>query len=184
MAGLDVDLGIFFDGFGVGVVVVAVDVDVDAADRVDRAHEAEEVDVDDVVDRQAWAFFDDPQGSAWATLWSIGGVGTFRSRRRGFRTFRSRGPTSARSVPVGTKLQQQRRPERPGSSGQARALVGADDEDVLGLRRRWSSPGSARPCSLRRPLWERAGRRCCRGRAGCWSRSPRRRRRRSPAPRG
>ena len=48
--------------FRVGVVVAAVDVDVDAADRVDGADEAEVVDVDDVVDRQAGQFLDHLKG--------------------------------------------------------------------------------------------------------------------------
>ena len=52
VAGLDVDVAYCGGGQpGILVVVAAVDVDVDAADRVDDAAEALEVDVDDVVDR-------------------------------------------------------------------------------------------------------------------------------------
>ena len=52
IAGLDVDLVVVPGAGGgvVAVVVAAVDVDVDAVDLVDRAGEAREVDVDEVVD--------------------------------------------------------------------------------------------------------------------------------------
>ena len=50
VAGLQVDLLVVVGGVGVAVQVAAVDVDVDAADRVDRAGEAFEVDIDDMVD--------------------------------------------------------------------------------------------------------------------------------------
>ena len=78
VAGLDVDFRVLLGGrhAGVGVVVAAVDVDVDAADRVDGADEAEEVDVDDVVDRQPGQLLDHLQGQLRPAV-GVGGVELF-----------------------------------------------------------------------------------------------------------
>ena len=56
------------------VVVVAVDVDVDAPDRVHRLVEPREVDVDDVVDRDAEELLDRLEGLASGPAERVGGV--------------------------------------------------------------------------------------------------------------
>ena len=132
VAGLDVDFGIFFGGFRVRVVVAPVDVDVDAIDRIDGADEAEEVDVDHVVDRQTGQFLDHAQGQFGAAV-AVGGVELVGADAGDFDLQVTRDRHQRDRVSVGVEAEQHRRVGAAGIAGQAGSFVGAEDEDVLRL---------------------------------------------------
>ena len=150
VAGLQVDLGVV-GGARVGPVLVevaVVDVDVDAADRVDGAGEAGEVDVHQVVDLEPGELLDGLQRQLRAAV-RVGGVELV-------------GPDAgdvdlevARQGEQGDRVAVRVEPEQHRRVGEAElaadllvALVGADDQDRLRARSSSSWSGTDRRPSI------------------------------------